>query len=195
MEKGHHLGLIPERLYWRLAEKREIIEKEIQHLRTTRPRLTPEFLDGLRQQGIQGVAPDHTLAQLLRRPEIDYQTLIALGLKVNGEAGQTAHPALNGERLPPDIAEEVEILIKYEGYIQQQINLVKKMQQLEAKKIPEGFNYDKVISLSREVREKLKKINPISIGQASRISGVTPAAISLLLVALEQQRRITAGQL
>ncbi|MCI0528638.1 MAG: hypothetical protein L0Y56_14460, partial [Nitrospira sp.] len=111
----------------------------------------------------------------------------------NWGSGKIAHTAPDGEQLPPDVAEEVEIQVKYEGYIQQQINQVKRTQQLEGKKIPEGFNYDEVNGLSREVREKLKWINPISIGQASRISGVTPAAISLLLVALERQRRIASG--
>jgi tRNA uridine 5-carboxymethylaminomethyl modification enzyme len=153
-----------------------------------------EFLDRLRQRGIQGIAPDNTLAQFLKRPEIDYHTLISLGLQSKEEPDRIARPTLVGELLPPDVAEEVEIQVKYEGYIQQQINQVKKTQQLEAKKIPERFNYDEVIGLSREVQEKLKRISPVSIGQASRISGVTPAAISLLLVALERQGRKAASQ-
>ncbi len=193
-EKGYDLGLIPEGLYRRLLKKRQAIEQEVQRLRTTRPRLTQESLERLRQRGLQGIAPDNTLAQLLKRPEMDYHTLIALDLQANGESDRIAGPALDGERLPPDVTEEIEIQVKYEGYIQQQIHQVKRTQQLEAKKIPERFNYDEVIGLSREVREKLKRINPVSIGQASRISGVTPAAISLLLVALERQRRLASGQ-
>ncbi len=194
MEKGYDLGLIPEGLYRRLLKKRQAIEREVQRLRTTRPRLTPESLERLRQRGLQGIASDNTLAQLLKRPEIDYPTLIALDLQANGESDRIAGPALDGELLPPDVTEEIEIQVKYEGYIQQQINQVKRTQKLEARKIPERFNYDEVIGLSREVREKLKRINPVSIGQASRISGITPAAISLLLVALERQRRMAAGQ-
>ncbi len=193
MEKGYHLGLISEGLYRRFLEKRQAIELEVQLLKTTRPRLTQEFLEGLRQRGIQGIAPDNTLAQLLKRPEMDYHTLKVMVSEANRESGKITHTALDGEQLAPDVAEEVEIQIKYEGYIQQQIDQVKRTQQLEGKKIPEGFNYDVVNGLSREVREKLKWINPVSIGQASRISGVTPAAISILLVALERQRRIASG--
>jgi tRNA uridine 5-carboxymethylaminomethyl modification enzyme len=180
MEKGHYLGLIPDGLYQRLLDKSKAIEQEIQRLKKTRPSLTPELLEGLKQVGIETVAPDSTLGQLLKRPEIDYETLRKL--------------TSPNESLPPDAAEEVEIQIKYEGYIQQQLNQVRKTQQLEDKKIPQDFNYDGVIGLSREVREKLKKVNPISIGQASRISGVTPAAISILLVALERHRRMASGQ-
>jgi tRNA uridine 5-carboxymethylaminomethyl modification enzyme len=194
MEKGHHLGLIPEGLYGRLLEKRQTIEREVQRLKTTRPRLAQKFLEGLKQWGIEGITPDHTLAQLLKQPRMDYYALMAAVSGASGESVKPVHTAPGGGQLPPDVAEEVEIQIKYEGYIQRQIHQVKKVQQLEAKKIPEGFNYDEITSLSREVREKLKRINPLSIGQASRISGITPAAISLLLVALERKRRKAAGQ-
>ncbi len=193
MEKGYQLGLIPEGLYGRLLWKRKAIEQEVQRLKKTRPRLTQEFLEGLKQMGIQSIAPDSTLAQLLKRPEIDYQALMRISPSINGSE-ENSGQVLDEEMLPPDVAEEAEIQVKYEGYIQQQISQVKRTQQLEAKKIPEGFNYERVIGLSREVLEKLKQITPVSIGQASRISGVTPAAISILLVALERQRRMASGQ-
>lgn len=192
MEKGYQLGLIPEGLYGRLLWKRKAIEQEVQRLKKTRPRLTQEFLEGLKQMGIQSIAPDSTLAQLLKRPEIDYQALMRISPSINGSE-ENSGQVLDEEMLPPDVAEEAEIQVKYEGYIQQQISQVKRTQQLEAKKIPEGFNYERVIGLSREVLEKLKRITPVSIGQASRISGVTPAAISILLVALERQRRMASG--
>jgi tRNA uridine 5-carboxymethylaminomethyl modification enzyme len=175
MEKGYQLGLINEGFYQRLLLKRSTIEQVIQRLRKTRPKLTPELLDKLKQIGIATIAPDTTLGQMLKRPEIDYDTLTKLVSTI--------------EMLPLDVAEEVQTQIKYEGYIQQQLNQVRRTQQLEDRKIPQGFNYDNVVSLSREVKEKLKKINPISIGQASRISGVTPAAVSILLIALERHRR------
>ena len=97
------------------------------------------------------------------------------------------------ERFDPTVADEIEIQIKYEGYIQRELSHVARFQQTEGKKIPFSFDYDGVSSLSREVREKLKKIQPLSLGQASRISGVTPAAISILMIALEKRKRKEGG--
>ncbi|MGH7274378.1 MAG: hypothetical protein ACREIQ_07980, partial [Nitrospiria bacterium] len=189
MEKGYNLGLIPKWLYERLLEKCKMIKEEIQRLKKTRPRLTSEILAVLRQTGIQEVNPDTTLAQLLKRPEIDYPVLMRLASPMINTCVSGSEQDLESCSLSPEVAEEVEVQIKYEGYIQQQILQVKRTQQLEAKKIPQSFDYDGVIGLSHEVRAKLKEVSPLSIRQASRISGVTPAAISILLVALERQRR------
>jgi tRNA uridine 5-carboxymethylaminomethyl modification enzyme len=189
MEKGYDLGLIPRWLYERFLEKCKLIKEEIQRLNKTRPRFTSELLVVLRQAGIQEVNPDTTLAQLLKRPEIDYAVLMRLASPVVSTCNRGSAQDLESCSLPPEVAEEVEVQIKYEGYIQQQMQQVKRIQQLEAKKIPQSFDYDGVIGLSHEVRAKLKEVSPLSIRQASRISGVTPAAISLLLVALERKRR------
>ena len=189
MEKGYDLGLIPRWLYERFLEKCKLIKEEVQRLNKTRPRFTSELLVVLRQAGIQEVNPDTTLAQLLKRPEIDYAVLMRLASPVVSTCNRGSAQDLESCSLPPEVAEEVEVQIKYEGYIQQQMQQVKRIQQLEAKKIPQSFDYDGVIGLSHEVRAKLKEVSPLSIRQASRISGVTPAAISLLLVALERKRR------
>jgi tRNA uridine 5-carboxymethylaminomethyl modification enzyme len=189
MGKGYDLGLIPQWLYERFLKKRQSINEEIQRLNKTRPRFTSELLAVLRQAGIQEVNPDTTLAQLLKRPEIDYPVLMKLASPVINTCDSGSEQDLELCSLPPEVAEEVEVQIKYEGYIQQQIHQVKRIQQLEAKKIPQSFDYDAVIGLSHEVRVKLKEVSPLSIRQASRISGITPAGISILLVALERQRR------
>ena len=116
-----------------------------------------------------------SLAELIRRPELDYEKLAPI------DPGRP--------KIPTDVAEQVNILIKYDGYITRQMKQVEHYKKLEKKKIPEGFDYDQVPSLRIEARQKLKLYRPVSIGQASRISGVSPADISVLLVYMEQMRR------
>ncbi len=179
MENGYHIGLLPESQYQRYLAKRDRIEKERSWLDTTTLRAIPDALEVLVDQGVTGLSPSMTLAQLLKRPEIDYQDMIdRFGL---------------GDQTDPSIADEIETAIKYDGYIQRELAHVARFKQMEGKKIPDRFNYDGVIGLSREVREKLKKVQPRSLGQASRISGVTPAAVSILMLALERRRRKEAG--
>ena len=113
------------------------------------------------------------MTELIRRPELDYEKLEPIDK--------------NRPELPCDVREQVNINIKYDGYISRQIKQVESFKRLEKKKIPEGFNYDEVPSLRLEARQKLKIYNPTSIGQASRISGVSPADISVLLVYMEAQ--------
>jgi tRNA uridine 5-carboxymethylaminomethyl modification enzyme len=120
-----------------------------------------------------------TLANLLKRPEIEYGDLLKLPLE---------HPQLDEE-----VMEEVEILVKYEGYIKKQESQIKKFEKMEGMKIPPDIDYKKVRGLAVEAMQKLEKIRPVSIGQASRISGVNPADISVLLVYLEKNRRNIAG--
>lgn len=175
MEKGYQIGLLPERQYQAYLSKRERIGRERGWLESTSIRTIPHSAEILADAGIQGILLSMTLAQLLKRPEIDYGSLISwFGLK---------------EQTDPSIADEIEIQIKYDGYIQRELAHVARFKQMEGKRIPETFSYDAVVGLSREVREKLKKIQPRSLGQASRISGVTPAAISILMLALERRRR------
>ena len=171
---GRQLGLVGDQMYDRFVVKRAAVETEVRRLRETRPKWTEEFKKKLGMLGIEA-APEQTLAQLLKRQELTYAGLLDLA----------------GEPLPPDeeITTAVETVIKYEGYIKRQCQQVAAFKKLETRRIPETFDYDSVVSFSREVREKLKRVRPASLGQASRISGVTPAAISLLLVALERDRR------
>jgi tRNA uridine 5-carboxymethylaminomethyl modification enzyme len=175
MDTGYQLGLVQEPVYVRFLAKRESIDREVARLKESRPKWTDELKRKLEARGLEGATPDHTLAQLLKRQKVTYGNLLDLV----------------GEIQPNDreISEAIEISVKYEGYIKRQLQQVAGFKKLESRRIPDTFSYDSVGGFSREVLEKLKKVRPASIGQASRISGVTPAAISLLLVALERDRR------
>lgn len=175
METGYRLGLVQKSQYARMVTRREAIARDENRLRTTRP--TRDQI----QQGMTvysdgpPLSGDMTWAQLLKRQGVSYELLQeSFGLE-----------GLESE----EIREAVEIAIKYEGYIKRQMQQVARFKKLESKPIPPDFEYERVVGFSREVSEKLKQVRPASIGQASRISGVTPAAISLLLVALERDRR------
>ncbi len=176
MDIGFHLGLIPEPAHSRFLTKRESVDREVKRLQQTRPKWTDRFKKELAALGLNGVTPDLTLAQLLKRQELSYGGL----LEMTGETGPE-----NGE-----VRDCVEITVKYEGYIRRQLQQVAGFKKLEERWIPTTFNYDGVTGFSREVLEKFKRVRPASVGQASRISGVTPAAISLLVVALERDRRL-----
>jgi tRNA uridine 5-carboxymethylaminomethyl modification enzyme len=171
---GRTIGLIDDFIYARFKDKQEKIEKEVARLEEIRPKLTVEVRQQLAKVRIDEVSGPCTVAQLLRRQEMSYKPLLeALGLEYLQDI---------------DISEEIELQIKYSGYIKRQIQQVGRFKKLETKSIPASFDYDTILGFSAEVREKLKKVRPASIGQASRISGITPAAISLLLVMLEKGR-------
>ena len=173
-ETGRQLGLIPEVVYQKFKRKQDTIETEIARLEELRPKLTHVIRERLAEADIQDVSGSYTLAQLLRRQGATYEALL---------------DALSIDRIEDnEMIEEIELQIKYSGYIKRQLQQIGQFKKLETKPIPLSFNYDQVTGFSQEVREKLKKIRPASVGQASRISGVTPAAISLLLVALKKFR-------
>ena len=172
-EHGYRIGLVSERTFNALQEKKGKIEREIQRLHSTAPRSSGLGLEDMIP--MENFAPNSSLAQLLRRPEVSYHHLAQF---------------LNGTKEDnPDVVEAIEITIKYEGYIKRQEQLIGQFKKLEHRYVPDNFNYDDIKGFSREVVEKLKKVRPSSIGQASRISGMTPAAISLLLVAVEKHKR------
>jgi tRNA uridine 5-carboxymethylaminomethyl modification enzyme len=171
MTKGYNLGLITHEQHERFLEKRRAIEAEIARLKSIRP---PAALLA------QGNPQEASLAQVLRRQGMSYRALLR-------EAGESAID-------DDDLVESVEIAIKYEGYIRRQASQVERFKKLESRRIPQSFSYEQLPGLSREVTEKLSRVRPESIGQASRIPGVTPAAISLLLVALERNRRKYAAE-
>ncbi|MBC1373738.1 tRNA uridine-5-carboxymethylaminomethyl(34) synthesis enzyme MnmG [Listeria booriae] len=171
-EIGHEIGLISDERYERFVAKREAIEAEKERLKTTRIKPTAEVQKMLVDMGSTELKDGVLAADFLRRPEITYDILMGI---VSRETSLT-----------PDIEEQVEIQIKYEGYIEKSLNQVEKMKRMEDKKIPENIDYDAIGSLATEALEKLKKIQPLSIAQASRISGVNPADISILLVYIEQ---------
>ena len=175
MDLGHQIGLIPDRVYEKFQAKRSAIEREVQRLKDTRPKLTPEVRRLLEEFEIGPVAPTQSLAEILRRQDLTYG-------KISSVFG-------GSEIESPEIMDAVQLEVKYEGYIKRQQQQIQRSQKFEHRVIPGSFDYDGVTGFSTEVREKLKRVKPASVGQASRISGVTPAAISLLLVAIERHRR------
>ena len=175
MHIGHGVGLIPDDAYERLLGKKKSIEMEIERLSATRPRFTDEHSLNAKGTYLENTSPTLTMAQLLKRQEATYRDL----LEFFGES------IMNDQ----ESAEEVELQIKYEGYVRRQIQQVERFKRFERKVIPHTFNYDSVSGFSREVKERLNRVRPETIGQAARISGVTPAAISLLLVIIEKLKR------
>ena len=170
-EKGYKVGLISEEQYMALLEKEKLIQNEMERLKNTTVGANKEIQDFLESRGSSSLKTAATIAELICRPELSY--------KIIEEIDKERKP------LPADVTEQVEIEIKYEGYIVRQKNQVEQYKKLEKKLIPENFDYDKIPSLRIEARQKLKLFKPISIGQASRISGVSPADISVLIVYLE----------
>lgn len=174
LEKGYELGLISEKNYQEFLNKKKRIAGEVKRLETTRIRPGKRVNTILKKAKTSTIEEPVTLAQLLKRPEITYDDL----LKIE-----------KGVAVDRDVARQVEIQVKYEGYINRQLADVEGFKKLEKKKIPSDIDYDSVFGLSNEVRQKLKEIRPLSLGQASRISGITPAAVSVLLVYLQKMKK------
>lgn len=174
-EKGYYAGLITDEQYRELIHKKKMIENEIQRLKNTFIGASALIQDFLERKGSSSLKTGSSLAELICRPELNYEVLAEI------DSGR--------EKLPDDVIEQVNIEIKYEGYISRQLRQVEQYKKLEKKLIPKDFDYDNVPSLRIEARQKLKKYNPVSIGHASRISGVSPADISVLLVYLEQYNK------
>lgn len=175
-EKGYQAGLVSEEQYKSILHKKELIEQEIQRLKRTSVGASKEVQKFLTEHGSTLLRTGTSLAELMCRPEITYEVLAKLDTQ--------------RDILPQDVIEQVEIELKYEGYIARQLRQVGQFRKMEKKKIPEGFSYDEVPSLRIEARQKLKEYRPVSVGQASRISGVSPADISVLLVYLEHYRQV-----
>ncbi|RCX15573.1 tRNA uridine 5-carboxymethylaminomethyl modification enzyme [Fontibacillus phaseoli] len=175
---GHEIGLIPHERYESFLDKKEKVEAEIQRLRETKVRPT-EVNTMLESIGSAPIQDGSNLLTILRRPEVTY-----------AHVGNLYPSEIE---LDDEMKEQVEIQIKYAGYIEKQLLHVERLQKMEKKKIPDNIKYDDIQGLAIEARQKLAKIRPISIGQASRISGVTPADISILLVYLEHYNRVTAA--
>lgn len=176
-EIGYKVGLINEERYNYLLYKKESIKKEIERLNKTIVGANNEVQEFLNKYNSTPLRSGASIADLLKRPELNYTIL--------GEIDR------DREHLEDDILEQVNIQVKYEGYISRQMRQVEQFNKLEKKYIPENINYDNISSLRIEAKQKLKSIKPISIGQASRISGVSPADISVLLVYLEQYKKTT----
>ena len=173
-EDGHKIGLVSEAQWRMFNEKREAIEREIQRLKTTW--YTPQKLAEDEQIRVFGqkLSREANLHDLLRRPNLDYAALMTL---------EGAQPEC---RLPENVIEQVEIQVKYQGYIDRQNEEIDSRRDIETLKLPDDIDYSKVKGLSAEVQQKLNQHKPETVGQASRISGVTPAAVALLMVHLKR---------
>ena len=171
-EIGHSIGLISEERYEQFTAKRDAIEAEKKRLRSIIIKPNEQTQALIRRTGGSELKDGVRASDLLKRPEISYPHI------------QELVPA--EETLPSDVVEQVEIQIKYEGYIEKSLQQVERLKKLEDKKIPEDIDYDAIIGIATEARQKLSKVRPLSIAQASRISGVNPADISILLVYIEQ---------
>lgn len=172
--KGYEVGLISEDRYQWVCQKEKLIKQEIERVSTVKVGANKEVQALLESYGSIPLNTGTTLTELIRRPELDYKKL---------EQIDKERPVL-----PYEVEEQVNINIKYDGYISRQIKQVEHFKKLEKKKIPDDFDYDSVPSLRIEARQKLKMYQPLSIGQATRISGVSPADISVLLVYMEQMK-------
>ena len=174
-KKGYRVGLISQERYDWILEKERLIEEEITRVEKVNIGANKKVQALLGEYESTPLNTGTSLAELIRRPELNYEVLAPI----------------DEERpeLPDEVAEQVNINIKYDGYIKRQIKQVENFKKLEVKKIPENFDYDDVNSLRIEARQKLKQYQPVNIGQASRISGVSPADISVLLVYMEQMRQ------
>ncbi|PAH21921.1 tRNA uridine-5-carboxymethylaminomethyl(34) synthesis enzyme MnmG, partial [Staphylococcus aureus] len=171
-DMGYELGMISEERYARFNEKRQQIDAEIKRLSDIRIKPNEHTQAIIEQHGGSRLKDGILAIDLLRRPEMTYDIIL--------EILEEEH------QLNADVEEQVEIQTKYEGYINKSLQQVEKVKRMEEKKIPEDLDYSKIDSLATEAREKLSEVKPLNIAQASRISGVNPADISILLIYLEQ---------
>ncbi|MDD6597192.1 tRNA uridine-5-carboxymethylaminomethyl(34) synthesis enzyme MnmG [Anaerovibrio sp.] len=176
---GRKIGLVDEARWQRFTQKREAIEAALNLLKETIVNPNQETLQLLAGAGIGEIKNSQRLYDLLRRPEVSYDLL---------------QPLFSLPLLPEEVKQQVETAITYDGYIQKQREQVARMEKLENKKIPAELDYEDVPNLRDEAREKLQLVKPMSLGQAGRISGVSPADVSVLMIYLEQRQRMEAGR-
>jgi tRNA uridine 5-carboxymethylaminomethyl modification enzyme len=174
-DKGYAIGLVAAETYCQFAEKRLQIEAEIGRLTAVRIAPRPDVNALLQQRGTEALSQPLLASELLKRPQLRYADVIEL----LGEAPE----------LSAAVIEQVEIHLKYEGYIRRQLEQVARVEKLERMPLPARYNYWQIPGLSHEIQEKLTRIQPTSLGQAGRISGVTPAAIAILMVYFQKVYR------
>ena len=179
-QRGYDIGLVSEERYQRFLNKKAAVEKELERLKTER--VTPkEVNEKLLELGASEIKVGLSLYEFLKRPEVTYDLIEAIGKGA-------------GEDVSDEVKEQCVIMTKYEGYIDKQLKQIDQFKKLENRKLPEDISYASIDGLRIEARQKLDNIKPISIGQASRISGVSPADISVLLIYLEQMKRNRGGK-
>lgn len=176
---GRKIGLVDDARWQRFTKKRDAIEAALKLLQETMVNPNQETLQLLAGAGIGEIKNSQRLYDLLRRPEVSYDLL---------------QPLFSLPVLPEEVKQQVETAITYDGYIQKQLEQVARMEKLENKKIPAEIDYEDVPNLRDEAREKLQLVKPMSLGQAGRISGVSPADVSVLMIYLEQRQRLEAGR-
>mgnify|MGYP001019727284 CR=1 FL=1 len=179
-QRGYDIGLVTEERYKRYKSKKDNIEAEIDRLKKKSISMTEDIRDYLIKRGSAEIKGGISLYELLKRPEIGYSSLKEI---------DEGMPELDRET-----SEEIEIMIKYEGYIKKQLQQAEQFKKLESKKIYENIDFKDIRGLSMEARQKLCEIKPANLGQASRISGVSPADVSVLMIYLEQTRRGRGGE-
>ncbi|MYL34437.1 tRNA uridine-5-carboxymethylaminomethyl(34) synthesis enzyme MnmG [Pontibacillus yanchengensis] len=169
---GYDIGLISEERYTKFQEKKQLIEEEIKRLESVILKPTDEVQTAIEQAGGSPLKEAVRASDLLRRPEMKYNAVAEL--------------TKPDKELPEDVREQVEIHLKYSGYIQKSNEQIERMRKMENKKIPDDIDYDDIHGIASEARDRLKEVRPLSVGQASRVSGVNPADVSILLVYIEQ---------
>lgn len=180
MARGYDLGLISREQYERLEEKQRKIREATDRMRSRKIHPSPRVNAMLTHLGTTPLSEATPMIQLLKRPEVGHAHLVAMDGEIDWGG--------------PEVLQQVEIQVKYQGYIARQLQEVERFKRLEARRIPEDMDYSGIPGLSNEVRQKLGVVRPTSVGQASRIAGVTPAALSILLVHLERRRRSSSQQ-
>ncbi len=178
--KGYEVGLISKDKYDALIKKQELIDAEVERLKSTKIGANQTIQAFMEKNESSPLKTATSLAELICRPEFNYDNI------------EEIDP--NRQPLPSDVKEQVEITIRYEGYIDRQLRQVEQFKKLEKKLIPADINYDDVSSLRLEARQKLEKFRPTNIGQASRIGGVNPADITVLIIYLDSLRRGQANE-
>ncbi len=171
---GYEAGLVTEEQYEAVCRKEQLIAREIERLQGIKVGANAEIQKFLEAQGSTGLKTAASLAELVSRPELSYEAIAGIDK--------------DRPKLPDDVVEQININIKYDGYMKRQLKQVEQFKKIEKKKIPVEIDYDDIKNLRLEARQKLKKLKPLSVGQASRISGVSPADISVLLVYIESMR-------
>jgi tRNA uridine 5-carboxymethylaminomethyl modification enzyme len=176
MQKGYETGLVPEDAYERFIRKKNLLTDEIERLKNIRAKPQPAVNEALISAGTSAITEDTALEKILKRPQIGYSFIKQV----------SPPPEYMAKCLTPEIEALVEINVKYEGYIQKQMEVAEKLKKLELRKIPHDFDFKSIPGLSREIIEKLCEVMPETIGQAGRIPGVTPAAVAILMVAVNK---------
>ena len=176
---GHEVGLVSDEMYNRVVEKERLIKEEIERLENIKVGANKKMSEFLEKHGSTPLKTGSSLAELIKRPELSYEVV--------AEFDENRKP------IPEDVIEQININLKYDGYIKRQLRQVEQFKKMEKKKLSDNIDYSRINGLRNEAKQKLNMYKPVSIGQASRISGVSPADISVLLIHLEQTKNKPEG--